>query len=223
MPKPKFLSTLDPRPRLFIALGFGALVASILPQQLRLAFRGLIGWDLGVVSFLILVFAMMSGATHERMRRRAEANNESRIALLFGGVAGACISLLAIVYMLQDTKGLKPQVLSAHIGAAVFTVLCSWFLIHTMFAIHYAHEYYIRAVKREDGAGGLQFPTEDAPDYWDFMYFSFVIGMTSQVSDVAVASRHLRRASLVHGILAFFFNTTILATGINLVAGLVSK
>jgi uncharacterized membrane protein len=223
MPKPTFLSTLDPRPRLFIALGIGALVASILPQQLRLAFRGLIAWDLGVVSFLILVLAMMSGATHERMRRRAEANNESRISLLFSGVAGACISLLAIVYMLQDTKGLKPQVLSAHIGAAVFTVLCSWFLIHTMFAIHYAHEYYLRAVKREDDAGGLQFPTEDAPDYWDFMYFSFVIGMTSQVSDVAIASRHLRRVSLVHGILAFFFNTTILATGINLVAGLVAK
>jgi uncharacterized membrane protein len=101
--------------------------------------------------------------------------------------------------------------------------LCSWFLIHTMFAIHYAHEYYLRAVKREDSAGGLQFPSEDAPDYWDFMYFSFVIGMTSQVSDVAIASRHLRRVSLVHGILAFFFNTTILATGINLVAGLVAK
>ncbi len=223
MPKPKFLSTLDPRPRLFIALGVGAIVAFSLPQQLRLAFRGLIAWDLGVISFLLLVIVMMSGASHERMRRRAEANNESRISLLLGGVAAACISLLAIVYMLQDTKDLKAPALSAHIGAAVFTVLCSWFLIHTMFAIHYAHEYYIRAVKREDGTGGLQFPNENAPDYWDFMYFSFVIGMTSQVSDVGVASRDLRRVSLVHGILAFFFNTTILATGINLVAGLVSK
>jgi uncharacterized membrane protein len=223
MPKKKFLSTLDPRPRLFIALGVSSLVAIALPQQLRLAFRGLIAWDLGILSFLILVLIMMSRATHERMRRSAELNNESRISLLFGGVTGACVSLLAIVFMLQDTKGLKPDALSAHIGAAVMTVICSWFLIHTMFAIHYAHEYYIRAVKQENGAGGLQFPDEDSPDYWDFIYFSFVIGMTSQVSDVAIADRHLRRISVVHGILSFFFNTTILATGINLVAGLVSK
>ncbi len=223
MPKQKFLSTLDPRPRLLIALGVSALVALMLPPQLRLAFRGIVAWDLGVVSFLVLVLIMMYRTTHERMRRSAQVNNENRVSLLFGGVMGACISMLAIVYMLQDTKGLTPQALSAHVAAAVVTVICSWFLIHTMFAIHYAHEYYLQAVNREDGTGGLQFPTEGSPDYWDFLYFSFVIGMTSQVSDVAISSQNLRRLSLVHGILSFFFNTTILAMSINLIAGLVSK
>jgi uncharacterized membrane protein len=105
------------------------------------------------------------------------------------------------------------------------TIIASWMLVHTIFAIHYAHEYYQPKQTPNDcdtDSSGLDFPDDIEPDYWDFLYFSFVIGMTSQVSDVQVTSRTMRRLSLIHGILSFFFNTTILAMTINLIAGLVA-
>jgi uncharacterized membrane protein len=107
-----------------------------------------------------------------------------------------------------------------HLGISIATIVNSWLLVHTIFAQHYAHSYY-RADRTLDKckANGLDLPGEIEPDYWDFLYFSFVIGMTSQVSDVNVTSRHIRRLSLIHGILSFFFNTTILAMTINIVAG----
>jgi len=91
----------------------------------------------------------------------------------------------------------------------------SWGFIHTMFALHYAHDYY---GEHGAGKGGLAFPGEQVPDYWDFVYFAFVIGMTSQVSDVAVASRPIRRTVNAHGVVSFFFNTALLALSVNLAA-----
>jgi uncharacterized membrane protein len=127
--------------------------------------------------------------------------------------------VVAIGLILQD-KGNNNSLLFLHLGLSIATIVSSWLLVHTIFAQHYAHSYY-----REDRtldeckADGLDFPGEIEPDYWDFLYFSFVIGMTSQVSDVNVTSRQIRRLSLIHGILSFFFNTTILAMAINIVAG----
>jgi uncharacterized membrane protein len=221
MPKFTFLSSLNPFPRLLISLGIGSIVLLLFPAHYRLPVRGIVAWDLGVISFLTLTLAMMQRTTPGRMWRSAQTNNESRIALLMVVVSSACVSMLAIVYMLKDAKGLSPNLLAQHVGLAVLTVICSWLLVHTIFALHYAHEYYIFAVNHPDAPRGLQFPQEDAPDYWDFLYFSFVIGMTSQVSDVEIASRNLRRISLVHSILSFFFNTAIVAMNINLIAGLI--
>ena len=102
---------------------------------------------------------------------------------------------------------------------AVATILLSWTFIHVIFALHYAHEYYGEGAK----GGGLSFPGDDRPDYWDFVYFSFVIGMTFQVSDVQVTSKLLRRIVVAHGVLSFFFSVTILALAVNLAAGLVDE
>jgi uncharacterized membrane protein len=100
----------------------------------------------------------------------------------------------------------------------IATILLSWFFVHTIFALHYAHEYY---GERRDGViGGLNFPGDDDPDYWDFFYFSLVVGMTSQVSDVAITSKSIRRVATMHGALSFFFNVTVLALTINIVSGL---
>ena len=114
------------------------------------------------------------------------------------------------------------KALSEHLLLAAATVVSSWFLIHTVFTMHYAHAYY-----RDDdddpstiGSGGLEFPNEKEPDFLDFAYFSFVIGMTCQVSDVQISSQGIRRLALVHGLLSFLFNTVVLALAINLASGL---
>ena len=98
------------------------------------------------------------------------------------------------------------------------TILLSWSFVHTIFSFHYAHEYY--GERRDGKIGGLKFPGDTKPDYWDFLYFSLVVGMTSQVSDVAVTSKIIRRMVAIHGVLSFFFNVTVLALTVNIVSNL---
>jgi uncharacterized membrane protein len=211
----------DPRYRLSISIGIALLVALLLPHSWRLPLRGIICWDVGAIVFMGLAVVMMIQSDHRIMRRRAEINNESRWRILLGGTLGSSVSLLTIVYMLKDAKNLGPQLLTLHVGLATLTVVCSWLLVHTMFALHYAHDYYVALILHPDAPASLAFPTEDNPDYWDFMYFSFVLGMTAQVADVDINSRKFRKLCTLHGILAFYFNTAIVAMSINLIAGLV--
>jgi uncharacterized membrane protein len=125
--------------------------------------------------------------------------------------------------MLKNNNNIPQWQLILHVTLAIVTIVISWLLVHIMFALHYAHLYYRNNEENSDRekAESLDFPQEKQPDYWDFFYFSFVIGMTCQVSDVQIASRPLRRLALMHGILTFFFNTVILALSINLLAGLI--
>ncbi len=211
----------DPRYRLTISAGIALIVALLLPSSWRLPLRTIVAWDVGALVFMGLAVVMMNRSNHHIMRRRAELNNESRWRILLGGTIGSGISLLAIVYMLKDAKQLEPKLLALHVGLAGLTVACSWFLVHTMFALHYAHDYYVARVLDPDAPASLGFPTEDEPDYWDFIYFSFVLGMTAQVADVDINSRKFRKWCTLHGILAFYFNTAIVAMSINLIAGLV--
>jgi uncharacterized membrane protein len=165
----------------------------------------------------------MLRANPEMMRRFARQEDEGRAVILSLITISACISVVAIGLILQD-KGKENSLLFLHLGLSIATIISSWLLVHTIFAQHYAHIYY-RAERTlaECKADGLDFPGEIEPDYWDFLYFSFVIGMTSQVSDVNVTSRQIRRLSLIHGVLSFFFNTTIVAMMINIVAGLIGS
>ena len=217
------LKNLDARPRLLISIVVSGLVYTLLPENLNLPTRIIIGWDSGATCFLALAWSMMLGATPQKMQRSAQRQNEGRLAILTLVVIAACISLLAIGFMLKNTKGMPETLLVLHVMLAGATVVCSWLLIHTMFALQYAHDYYRNGDRSasETKDEGLDFPQETQPDYWDFLYFSFVIGMTCQVSDVQVTSRSMRQLSLVHGVLTFFFNTVILALSINIVAGLV--
>jgi uncharacterized membrane protein len=154
--------------------------------------------------------------------RSAKLQDAGRTAIFLFVIAAACASLFAVAFLLGTAKGLHGRALTGHILLAAGTVVCSWFLVHTVFTMHYAHGYYQQA---ETGGGiekghGLDFPGKREPDFLDFAYFSFVIGMTFQVSDVQISSRRLRRLALVHGMLSFAFNTVILAFAINLVSGL---
>jgi len=199
------------RPRTFISIVLGIAAFFLLPGSLRLVTRMLIGWDSFVTLYLLLVYSMMlrSGLTH--IRRNAVLQDDGRFLILLVTALGAFASIAAIVFELgashHNTKAL---------ALATVTVALSWAAVHTAFALHYAHDYY-RGAK----PGGLQFPSGDQhekPDYWDFVYFSFVVGMTAQVSDVGITDRTIRRTATAHGIVSFVYNTALVALMVNIAA-----
>ena len=157
---------------------------------------------------MLAVSQLLAMGGIDYLRRRAATEDEGRFGILILTAAAALTSLGAIVLLLANTRhGEREPMLLA---LAIVTILLSWAFIHVIFAVHYANEYY--AAQRRKVVG-MVFPKEDAPDYWDFLYFSFVVGMTSQVSDVAVASKSVRRIVLAHGIVSFLFNVTLAGAG----------
>ena len=209
---PRIVRAVRARPRLFLSAGLGLLVGAVLPVEWRGATRMLVAWDTGVVVWLVLALASMAPADVARIRRRAALLDEDRVAFLILPAAAALASLGAIVAQLGDKETAHAP---AHLALAVATIALSWGFIHTIFALHYAHEFYIEH-RYEDG--GLAFPGKEQPDYWDFLYFSLVIGMTSQVSDVAVTAKGIRRTVTAHGVVSFFFNVALLALMVNIAA-----
>lgn len=213
------------RLRILLTGAIAIVVAAVLPGWIGLPTRILMIWNSAVVGFLTLTWWAMLQATPASMRRKAQQQDVGLVFMLSLLVAAACISVLAIAFMLRDNKHVGQELLTLHLVLSFLTIVGSWLVVHTIFALHYAHGYYqdgSRSLK-QDKAEGLDFPGDIDPDYWDFLYFSFVIGMTSQVSDVEIWSRSMRRLALIHGVLSFFFNTMILAMSINVIAGLIQS
>jgi uncharacterized membrane protein len=210
---PRVLRIVRARPRLFIAVALGTVVGVALPAEWRPVLRMLVGWDACVAIYLALALRAMADCDVARVRRRAAQLDEDRIAFLVLPALAALASLGAIVAELGAKEAAHAP---AHLALALATIILSWAFTHTIFALHYAHEFYSGA-RPEDG--GLAFPGKQQPDYWDFLYFSLVIGMTSQVSDVAVTAKSVRRTVAAHGVLSFFFNATLLALMVNIAAG----
>jgi uncharacterized membrane protein len=198
--------------RLFAAAGVTLVTAALLfaVTELRAASKILIAWDAGVAVYLAVTFALMAGADTNHIRKRACEDDEGAFALLVLPVAAAIASLAAIFAELSIAKRSDPY--GGHSALAILTVLLSWTFIHTLFTLHYAHDFYGEG----DRANGLEFPGKTKPNYWDFAYFSFVVGMTFQVSDVAVNNPLIRRVVWAHGVLSFVFNTAIIAVTVNL-------
>ncbi len=220
-PKSKLHQKFSVRSRLFISLLLAGIVAILLPAWFHLASRLLCVWDAAMICFLGLTWRLMLQATPEMMRSSALQEDEGRLTILSLITMAACISVVAIAFIPHNKKTVDTAFI-LHLGVAILTIIGSWLLVHTIFAQHYAHTYYQGdKTLAERKSAGLDFPGEIEPDYWDFLYFSFVIGMTGQVSDVNITSRKMRRLSLLQGILSFFFNTTILAITINIVAGII--
>ncbi len=206
------------RPRLFASLAVGLAVALLIPGIGSATLRAVIGWDCGTALFLGLTIAMAARATRVSMRYRAELEDEARWVFLALVAGAAFFSMFAILGIMREAKAAGGGVMAIETVVAGITILLSWLFAHTVFAVHYAHDYFNDLA--ESRPPGLDFPSEhDDPDYWDFLYFSFVVGMTAQVSDVRVLTRRWRRLVLAHGILAFLFNTVVLALSINLLAG----
>ena len=209
-------------PRLAISTALGIILYFLLPAAIGESARLLAAFDLAATGFLAAIWIMMTRATPTDMRRRAQAEDEGRYVVLALSTAVASAILLSIAFALHGIREQPPGDAGAHVALAVVTILLAWFFMNTMFALHYAHFFYGDADGPADAeARGLAFPGRTEPDYWDFLYFSFTIGMTFQVSDVQIESHRLRRTGLAHGVLAFFFNVVVLALTINIVAGLI--
>ena len=209
---PRALRIFYGRPRTSISVVLGILAFFLLPETLRLVSRSLIGWDTFIVSYLLLTYGMILREGVRHVRRYAIMQDDGRFLILMVTALGAFASLAGIVSELTAShRG------TFELALVITTIALTWAAVHTTFALHYAHEYY-RNIK----PGGLAFPgsgpDSPAPDYWDFVYFSFVIGMTAQVSDVGITDKIIRRTATVHGIISFVFNTALLALMINIVA-----
>lgn len=218
--KPFLVRLVLARPRLLICLFIGLATAVLMPETLaqRMITKGIIGWNVGASLYLLLASRMMFWSTHERMRTRALQHDEGRVLVLVLVVSAAFMCIGAIVAQLAVVKELHGTLRYAHIALAVLTIISSWAFTQFMFALHYAHDYYVTEIHGEHG--GLDFPGGHPPDYGDFLYFACVIGTSAQTADVSFTSRRMRRTGLLHCVLAFFFNTTLLALTINIAAGL---
>lgn len=218
--KPFALRLLVARPRLFSSIAIGVATALLLPDSVaqQTVTRAIIGWNVGAILYLVLAMKMMFWSTHERMRARALQHDEGNTLVLLLVITAALMCIGAIVAELAVVKDLKGQLRYAHIALAGLTIATSWAFTQAMFALHYAHDYYVCAIHGEHG--GLDFPGGHPPDYGDFLYFASVIGTSGQTADVSFTSRKMRRTGTVHCILAFFFNTTLVALTINIASGL---
>jgi uncharacterized membrane protein len=208
------------RPRLFIGLGIGLVALPLLPGSLPPAIRGIVAWDIGVIGYLTLAAMLFTTERISRIAPDAAEQQEGEWTIFWLTLGGVIASFAAIIIEFARIKAAPADGKSGHVLLVAATLALSWLMTHTTFAFRYAHEYYANDLGGPDVDGGLEFPGETKPDYLDFMYFSLVLGMTFQVSDVQITSRKFRRLAAVHGLLSFLFNTIILALTVNLAAGL---
>lgn len=214
----KHLSETTGPQRLIYGLVAGVAVA-LLPVPTAWPFRALLGWCAGAAVYLVLAWWLAEVFDAKGTRQRAQAQDEPSV-VLFGVMVLAVLACVAsITLLLQQIKQLQGTERVLHMALAMTALALSWLFIQTLFAFRYAHRYYQEEKRREPDSPGLVFPNQPHPDYFDFLYYSFVIGMTSQVSDVQVSSREMRRLTLGHSILSFAFNVLIVALTINVLAG----
>ncbi len=214
------------RPRLLAAIAFGIGLGFALPADWRVITRLLLGWNGAAWLYFLLAALMILGAPQEAIKRRAEMQEDAGryVVLIMASFAGLA-AIGAIIAHLAAVKGTTGPVKGLHIGLAAATIFSAWTFIHLIYALHYAHDYFLEreatARRPAKDAGGLHFPGTKNPDYFDFLYFSFVIGVACQTADVEISSQSMRRAALAHCVLAFFFNSAVLALTINIAASLV--
>ncbi len=211
---------LHARPRLLLSVLVGVIVGLVLPADAvhHTATRLLIAWNAGALLYIVLAATMMARSSEHQMKRRAQWQDDGEVAILVFVVAAVLACVVAIAGQLSAVRDLHGALKLAHVALAGGTLLTAWAFMQIMFTLHYAHGYYAAAGRGT--APGLQFPGDANPTYGDFFYFAAVIGTSGQTADVSFVSRPLRRVGTLHCILAYFFNTTVLALLINIGAGL---
>src|SRR5467141_1900738 len=212
----------DARHRLVIALVAASAVSLSLRGHVRPSTEVIATWDTFVFCVLFLAWLTILTTPVQKLRSRAKEQDVSRLVIFVFVVVAACAALFAVGFLIivggSETRGH----FTGHLMLGLGTVVLSWSLMHTVFGLRYAHAFYGDSDQPGESrhAGGLVFPGDRMPDYFDFAYFSFVIGMTCQVSDVQITSQRMRRLALLQSVLAFGFNTIILALLINTVSSL---
>jgi uncharacterized membrane protein len=209
------------RPRVFGATIAGVLALALLPESWPGNVRASVAWDAGGLVYLLFAFRLISTCGADRIKARAARRDDSRVVILTIILLAIAASFAAIAGLISQAKlpTTAPTEKMLLAGLAVITIMTSWGVTQVAFALHYAHYYYRPELGSDTGAG-LIFPGCDLPDYWDFLYFSTSIGATSQTSDTAIRSRGLRRLVTTHAVVAFFFNTAVLALTVNIAASL---
>jgi uncharacterized membrane protein len=219
------LYRIDAHHRLMIAVLVSITVFIISFKNLSGPELALTTWISCALTIILFNWIIILGSHPREVKKIAKLQDSSR-AFLFGFIVlASVVSLVAIVFLLKESKGLSEVQRNGHILLAITAVFISWWLVHTIFSLRYAHMFY--DTDTDDGGkrpgGGLDFPDTKEPDYLDFMYFGFVVGMTFQVSDVQITDRSIRRLCLLHGLISFAFNTAIVALSINVISGMVSQ
>ena len=214
------------RPKLMVAIGFGILVYWLVPVHgLDIATRALIAWNAAIVLFLVHAGIAMRRATGESMRKHAQELDEGQHTVLVMAIVAGLASLAAIIFEIINIRD-HPDAAALYVILSGLTILTAWSFIHIIFTEHYAHEFYVdRDRKAADiqESQGLRFPGTKEPDYLDFLYFTFTIGVANQTADIAIESRAMRVLVLIHSIISYFFNTIILALTINIAASLLQN
>jgi len=208
-------------PRLALALVVAALIYLLQPGSIGWHTRIVASWDAGALAYLGFAWTLIAQADAKSTRAHALGQDQSGYVIFLFVVGASCASIVAIGFVVGVIRGLPFWNRAWHLALTIAALLSAWLLIQTVFAFHYARRYYA-APRGEPAAGpALNFPGGREPDYADFAYYSFVVGMTSQVSDVTVASRSMRQLTMIHGVLAFLFNIAVLALSINIIASAV--
>jgi uncharacterized membrane protein len=219
LPPRKARSLIHPRAaggRLIISVAVGAFATLLTPMTIALHVRAMVGWDASALTYLALAWLQIARATSESTRRRAAAEDPGRRSVFFIAVASSTFSLGAAVSVLRAVRLLPPAQAAVWSALAIAAVILSWFVTHTAFTLRYAHLFY----RRRGPTACLRFEGTDKPCDLDFAYFAFTIGMCFQVSDVVIMSSRVRRSVLVHALVSFAYNTTILALSLNLLTTL---
>ena len=207
--------------RLAIVVCVAIVVYVAGPTIVPVANRVLVTWIAASLTYLALYWLTIMHANAEVTRRRACTYDHTSYVIFLLVTTAACASVVAIGFVMGDVKSLDLWPKALHLALSITALLLSWMLIHTVFAFHYARRYYAPASVHDEPASGLKFPGVDAPDYFDFAYYSFVIGMTSQVSDVTVTTAQMRRTTLAHSVASFLFNIAVLAMSINVISSVI--
>jgi uncharacterized membrane protein len=219
--KLSWILRLTPPMRLAIVLLIAVATDTLTQGWLGAGTRLLLGWDVGALAYLFLAWMVVARSDDAMTRVRAQRYDQSGYVIFLLVTTAASASFVAIGFLAGNLKDMAFWPRAGYLTLTAAALLLSWLLIQTLFAFHYARLYYARPEDGKEHQRGLKFPDEGEPDYLDFAYYACVIGMTSQVSDVAVTARHMRRITLIHGVLAFVFNITILAMSINIIGGLI--
>ncbi|OON67871.1 hypothetical protein B0919_16330 [Hymenobacter sp. CRA2] len=216
------LHRLGQLPALVRLLLAGALAAAAfvgLPGHLPGVTRAVAAWDVFALTSLGLMWVAIVTAEAAHIRAVASSEDPGRTWSFVFVVGAALASLLAVVALLDEVRALARPTLAPYAALSITAVMSAWLLMHTVFTLRYAHLYY--APGPHGDARGLDFPgAGSAPDYLDFAYFSFVIGMTAQTADISISGRALRRVALLHGLISFGFNTAVVALTVSAVAGI---
>ena len=207
------------RPRLFFCVALGAIIFFVIPDSVanRITTKLILSWNVGAWLYLALAIHLMYSSDRRKIQSRAVRQDDGRIAILVLVIVAAVATIGAIAAELGVAKELSGTARYQHVALAALTLVSSWFFTHVMFALHYAHDYELAGSRGEDG--GLEFAGKEEPDYLDFLYFSCIIGTSGQTADVNISTSAMRRTALVHCVLAFFYNATLIALTINIASG----